>query len=73
MEQELEYRGVRIVISVERDGRRHWAIFPEGAPQEGAASGVARADATRGSFKEAVYASRHAVDSWLDNPLPAAP
>lgn len=65
MEQEIEYRGIRTVIGGERHGRRHWAIFPEGAPPEGAASGIARADGTRGSFKEAVFASREAVDSWL--------
>ena len=65
MEQEIEYKGVRTVIGGERDGSRYWAIFPEGAPPEGAISGVARADGSRGSFKEAVFASREAIDEWL--------
>lgn len=65
MEQELEYRGIRTVIGGERDGVRRWAIHPAGAPPEGAASGLAKADGTRGSFKEAVFASRGAVDDWL--------
>ena len=63
MEQELQYRGVRTVIGGECDGRRNWAIHPEGAPP---VSGVARADGgRRGSFKEAVFAARFAVDALL--------
>ncbi len=72
MEQEIEYRGVRTVIGGERDGRRQWAIFPDGAPAEGVASGIARADGSRGSFKEAVFASRAAVDEWLGRGAEAA-
>ena len=72
MEQEIEYKGVRTVIGGERDGSRHWAIFPEGAPPEGAVSGIARADGSRGSFKEAVFASREAVDAWLGRKTEAA-
>ena len=65
MDQEIEYKGVRTVIGAERDGRRQWAVFPQGAPPEGAISGIARADGSRGSFKEAVFASREAIDEWL--------
>ena len=65
MEQDIEYKGVRTVIGGERDGRRQWAIFPEGAPPEGAVSGIARADGSRGSFKEAVFAARAAIAAWV--------
>ncbi len=67
MDQEIEYRGIRTVISTERDGRRHWSIHPAGAPPDGAAHGVSRAENARGSFKEAVFAARDAVDAWLDH------
>ena len=63
MEQELEYRGIRTIIGGQRDGARRWAVHPDGAPS---VSGVARADTSRrGSFKEAVFAARIAVDSIL--------
>ena len=65
MDQELEYRGVRTLIGTERDGVRRWSIHPAGAPPDGAASGLARAENARGSFKEAVFASRGAIDAWL--------
>ncbi len=65
MDQELEYRGVRTLIGTERDGFRRWSIHPDGAPDGGVASGLSRADNARGSFKEAVFAAREAVDAWL--------
>lgn len=65
MDQELEYRGVRTLIGTERDGMRRWSIHPAGAGAPGA-SGVARAENARGSFKEAVFRSREAIDRWLD-------
>ena len=67
IEQELEYRGVRTVIGGERCGARPWIIHPDGAPP---ISGLARADGSRrGSFKEAVFAARHAVDALLEDPV----
>ena len=65
MDQELEYRGVRTLIGTERDGIRRWSIHPADGPPDGAASGYARAENARGSFKEAVFASRGAIDTWL--------
>ena len=65
MDQELEYRGVRTLIGTERDGKRRWSIHPSGSPPDGAASGLSRAENARGSFKEAVFAARDAVDQWL--------
>ena len=67
MDQELEYRGVRTLIGTERDGKRRWSIHPSGSPPDGAASGLSRAENARGSFKEAVFAAREAVDHWLAN------
>lgn len=72
MEQEIGYRGVRIVISHEIDGGRRWEVFPESAAAEGAACGIARAGGPRGSFKEAVLAARAAVDEWLGGGIAAA-
>ena len=65
MDQEIEYRGIRTVIGAERDGFRRWSIHPPGAPPEGAACGSSKAENARGSFKEAVFAARGAVDAWL--------
>ena len=65
MDQELEYRGVRTLIGIERDGIRRWSIHPASGPADGAAAGYARAENSRGSFKEAVFASREAIDALL--------
>ena len=73
MEQEIVYRGVRTLISTERDGRRRWSIHPDGGPPEGVACGLSRAENARGSFKEAVFAARTAVDQWLDEGLCPSP
>ncbi len=72
MDQELEYRGVRTLIGTERDGIRRWSIHPADGPHDGAAAGYARAENARGSFKEAVFASREAIDAWLDGDSGAA-
>ena len=72
MDQELEYRGVRTLIGKERDGRREWTIFPNGLSQESAITGVIVLGGPRGSFKEAVLASRAAIDELIDGEEAAA-
>ena len=70
MQQELVYRGLRTTVGLESGGSRTWSVQLEGAP---ALSGVAVADGTgRGSFKAAVFASRAAVDRWLESNAPSA-
>lgn len=66
MEQTLDYRGVRYVIGSEKRARRTWTIYPEDvAPGEVAESGIAPAQGTRGSFKQAVMDARAAIDLWF--------
>jgi hypothetical protein len=71
MEQQLEYRGFRIVISAEAGAMRDWsvqAIAPGGGEL---AAGSAAANGARGSFKAAVLAAQRAVDGLIDtNPPP---
>ncbi|MBB3173568.1 hypothetical protein FHR90_001391 [Endobacter medicaginis] len=65
MEQELEYRGIRYVVGPQQGEIRRWAIYPDGAPKGGTASGVARTTRARGAFKEAVNNACAAIDEWL--------
>lgn len=66
MEQVLLHRDVRYVVGSAHGDARNWVIFPKDGPADGAASGVARLQGTRGSFKAAVMEARAAIDAWLD-------
>jgi hypothetical protein len=65
MEQDLNYKGIRYIIGVDKGQGRSWVIYPDDGPAEGAALGQARITGPRGSFKEAVIAAREAIDEWL--------